>query len=114
MSTETATAAHDEEHGDAEDHWQDEGHWTDLQFVYLAIGLAIITALEVALSYIDVGPIFIPALLILMAIKFFSVVLYFMHLRFDSQWFSMLFYMGLVLAVSVYIVMLLTFLFFVG
>ena len=40
MSTETATAAHDEEHGDAEDHWQDEGHWTDLQFVYLAIGLA--------------------------------------------------------------------------
>ena len=114
MSTETASAAHDAEHGDAEDHWHDEGHWTDLQFVYLAIGLAIITALEVALSYIDVGPIFIPALLILMAIKFFSVVLYFMHLRFDSRWFSMLFYTGLALAVSVYIVMLLTFLFFVG
>ena len=109
MSTDTAT-----EHGhDADAHDEHDGHWTDLQFVYLAIGLAIITALEVALSYVDVGPIFIPALLILMAIKFFCVVLFFMHLRFDNRWFSLLFYMGMVLAVGVYIVTMFTFQFFV-
>ncbi len=113
MSTDTAAAEHDAEHADPEDHWHDEGHWSDLQFVYLAIGLAVITALEVALSYVDVGPIFIPALLILMLIKFFCVVLFFMHLRFDSRWFSILFYMGLVLAVGVYIVAMFTFQFFV-
>jgi cytochrome c oxidase subunit IV len=89
-------------------------HWTDLQFVYLAIGLAIVTAIEVALSYMvdDLGSFFLPLLLVLMMIKFFSVVLYFMHLKFDNRWFSILFYMGLFLAVGVYIVALFTFQFF--
>ena len=78
------------------------------------IALAIITAIEVALSYMvdDLGPLFLPLLLFLMVIKFFSVVLYFMHLKFDNRLFSLLFYMGLGLAVSVYIVALLTFEFF--
>ena len=88
-------------------------HWTDLQFVYLAIALAVITAAEVAASYIDLGPVFIPLLIILMLVKFFSVVLFFMHLRFDSRWFSILFYMGLFLALGVYIAALFTFEFFV-
>jgi cytochrome c oxidase subunit 4 len=89
-------------------------HWTDLQFVYLAIGLAIVTAIEVALSYMvdDLGPFFLPLLLILMLVKFFSVVLYFMHLKFDNRWFSILFYMGMFLAVGVYIAALFTFQFF--
>ena len=92
----------------------DDHHWTDLQFVYLAIGLAIITAIEVALSYmVDyLGPLFLPLLLILMLIKFFSVVLYFMHLKFDNRWFSAMFYMGLIVAVGVYIAALATFHFF--
>ena len=89
-------------------------HWTDLQFVYLAIGLAVVTAIEVALSYMvdDLGAFFLPALLILMFIKFFSVVLYFMHLKFDNRWFGLLFYMGLALAIGVYLVALFTFRFF--
>lgn len=111
MSTDTATE-HGTSHDDAA-HDEHEGHWTDLQFVYLAIALAVITALEVALSYIDVGPIFIPALIVLMLIKFFSVVLFFMHLHFDNRWFAILFYMGLVLAVGVYVVTMFTFQFFV-
>ena len=96
---------------EADDHVE---HWTDLQFVYLAIGLAVITAIEVALSYMvdDLGALFLPLLLILMLIKFFSVVFYFMHLKFDNRWFSILFYMGLFLAVGVYIVALFTFKFF--
>lgn len=88
-------------------------HWSDLQFIYLAIGLAVITAAEVAASYIDLGPVFIPLLIVLMLIKFFCVVLFFMHLHFDNRWFSILFYMGMVLAVGVYVVTMFTFQFFV-
>ena len=47
-----------------------------------------------------------------MAFKFFAVVLYFMHLKFDNRLFSMMFYMGLVLAIGVYLVALFTFHFF--
>ena len=74
--------------------------------------LCVITAAEVTLSYIDVGPIFLPALLIMMAAKFLIVVSFFMHLKFDNKLFSFLFYMGLGLAVFVYAVALATFHFF--
>ncbi len=89
-------------------------HWTDLKFIYLAFGLAVITAIEVALSYMvdDLGPVFLPLLIVLMLIKFFSVVSYFMHLKFDNRLFSLMFYMGLFLAVGVYIAALFTFEFF--
>ncbi len=89
-------------------------HWTDMQFVYLALFLAAVTAVEVALSYtIDFwGPFFLPTLLALMLVKFFSVVFYFMHLKFDNRWFGLLFYMGLVLAIGVYLAALFTFRFF--
>jgi cytochrome c oxidase subunit 4 len=111
MSTDTA---HDvpAPHTDPHDHPGE--HWSDLQFVYLALALAAITALEVALSYMvdDLGPIFLPALLILMLVKFFSVVMYFMHLKFDNRLFSLMFYMGLGLAVGVYVIALFTFKFF--
>lgn len=111
MST-TATHEPPPPHSDPHDHPGE--HWTDLQFVYLAIALAVITAIEVALSYMvdDLGPVFLPALLILMLVKFFSVVLYFMHLKFDSRLFGLMFWLGLGLAVGVYTVMLLTFKFF--
>ena len=42
-------------------------------------------------------------LLILAAVKFFTVVMYFMHLKFDHKWFRRLFVTGLVLAVFCYI-----------
>ena len=98
--------------GPHDDHPGD--HWSDLKFVYLALALAAVTAIEVALSYMvdDLGPLFLPLLIILMLVKFFAVVSYFMHLKFDSRLFSLMFYMGLVLAVIVYTVALLTFRFF--
>jgi cytochrome c oxidase subunit 4 len=91
-----------------------EEHWTDLKYIQLAIGLAVITAIEVALSYMvdDLGALFLPLLLILMAIKFFSVVLFFMHLRFDNRLFGLLFYTGMGLAIGVYVAALCTFQFF--
>ena len=99
-------------HTDPHDHPGE--HWSDLQFVYLAIALAVITAIEVALSYMvdDLGPVFLPALIILMLVKFFAVVSYFMHLKFDNRLFSVMFYMGLGLALGVYTVALFAFRFF--
>jgi cytochrome c oxidase subunit 4 len=106
MSTETAHATeHDEAHDD---------HWTDLKYIQLALALAVITAIEVAISYMvdDLGAFFLPLLLGLMLIKFFSVVLFFMHLKFDNRLFSLMFYLGLGLAVTVYVATLFTFQFF--
>jgi cytochrome c oxidase subunit 4 len=110
MSTET-------EHPVAEDldaNTYGEGHHgaTDRQYIVVAVVLAAITALEISLTYIDVGRILLPALLILMAIKFVTVVSYFMHLKFDNRIFSFMFYTGLVLAVGVYSAALATFHFF--
>jgi cytochrome c oxidase subunit 4 len=85
---------------------------TDKQYIVIALILMVMTAAEVTLSYLDVGWIFLPALLVLMTAKFLTVVSYFMHLKFDHKLFTFLFYMGLVLAVFVYAVALATFHFF--
>ena len=91
----------------------DHGHGaSDGQYVVIALILAFITGLEVAVSYIDIGPLFLPILLILMMIKFGTVVSYFMHLKFDKPIFTWAFYSGLALAVAVYVAALATFHFF--
>lgn len=90
----------------------DAAHVSDQRYIVIALILAVITGMEVTISYVDIGPVFLPLLLILMAIKFFTVVLYFMHLKFDNRIFTVLFYMGLFLAVGVYCAALLTFHFF--
>ena len=100
-----AEDGHDGEHG-AHDHISDN------KYIVIAAILAVITAAEVAASYIDLGAIFIPLLLFMMAVKFFIVVSFFMHLRFDNRIFTWLFYTGLILAVAVYVAALLTFRFF--
>ena len=68
---------------------------------YWAIGavLTIITAVEVAIFYIPaMAPVLVPVLLVLSAAKFLLVVMFFMHLKFDSKIFSGVFLAGLVLA----------------
>ncbi len=80
----------------------DHAHKADIYYVKIAIFLAVLTGMEVGLKYIDIGALFLPVLFILMAIKFVTVVLFFMHLRFDSKWFNMAFWLGLGLAVLVY------------
>jgi cytochrome c oxidase subunit IV len=85
---------------------------TDQTYIVVAVILAFMTALEVTISYIDIGPAFLAVLLILMAAKFLTVVSYFMHLKFDKRIFTFMFYTGLILAVFVYCVALATFHFF--
>lgn len=97
----------------AEGHAEESHGLSDRGYVRIAVILAVITAAEVYASYASwLGAAFIPLLLFMMAVKFIMVVLYFMHLKFDNRLFSVMFYMGLVLAVGVYTVTLLTFRFF--
>jgi cytochrome c oxidase subunit IV len=110
----TATTEQPEEHHGGEELFVAKGHHaaTDKQYIVIALILMVITAGEVTLTYMDVGWIFLPALLVMMTAKFLIVVSYFMHLKFDNRLFSFLFYTGLVLAVSVYAAALATFHFF--
>jgi len=81
-------------------------------YVRIAAILAAITALEVATYYVDFGALFLPSLLIMMAVKFYIVVSFFMHLRYENKLFSWVFYAGLYLAMIVYGIFLATFHFF--
>lgn len=87
----------------------DDHHPTPQQYVQVAVVLAVLTAMEISASFIDIGPAFLPTLLILMAIKFALVAGWFMHLRFDTRVFARFMGGGLVLAGSLYVVVLLTF-----
>ena len=106
----TTESAHVEHAG------HDDGHAPKPNSFYIkvAASLAIVTGVEVALYYLNIGKWFMPILLVLMVIKFVTVVSLFMHLKFDNKIFSWLFYSGLFLAVFVYIAALLTFRFFDG
>jgi cytochrome c oxidase subunit 4 len=83
---------------------------TDKQYVFIALLLAVLTAIEIAAT--EVGPdgsLLIFALISLMIVKFLFVVAFFMHLRFDSRLFSLVFYIGLGFAVVLYSAVLATF-----
>ena len=88
------TDAHAGGHGD---HPSENKYWV------IAGILGVVTAIEVALSYIDLGDMVAPLLLLGMAVKFFIVASYFMHLKFDSKVTRRLFISGLSLAVFCYI-----------
>ena len=104
-----AAGPHDATDGHGHDQVHDVSDWT---YIKIAVALMILTAAEVAISYMDIGRFMVPILLIMMAIKFFTVVLYFMHLKYDNLLFRRLFYSGLFLAIFVYVVAMLTFHFF--
>ncbi len=99
----TATESHEEAH---------EHGMSDAGYIKIALILAAITALEVSTYYVDFGPLFLPSLIIMMVVKVFMVVSYFMHLKFDNKLFSLMFYIGLGLALFVYFTALATFKFF--
>ena len=86
----------------------------DKVYVLTAVFLAALTVIEIMTYAFPDFPVWadnlvVPVLMILMAIKFFTVVYIFMHLRFDKPILSWIFYAGLVLAVAVYVAVLCTF-----
>jgi cytochrome c oxidase subunit 4 len=85
-------------------------HPTEKTYVGIALILGVITLIEVAVYYVDaLADVLVPILLGLSIIKFTMVVMWFMHLRFDSRIFRRLFVIGLLLAVFVYTIVLTTF-----
>ncbi len=78
------------------------GHPGAKEYLGIAVILTVITAIEVAVFYVpSLKPILIPTLLILSAIKFALVVMFYMHLKFDHKLFSWLFVVPMLLAVAV-------------
>ncbi len=77
-------------------------HPTPVTYLKIAGILAVVTAIEVALFYIEaLSSILLPLFLILSAVKFLLVAMFYMHLRFDSAMFSWFFVGGLLLAAAV-------------
>ena len=97
------------------DEQQHGRHPTFKQYVFVATILFIITIVEFLLIYqplfyltrLDaVGPAKLPLLFILSGFKFIVVIMFYMHLKFDSKLFSVVFIAGLILAVAVAIAVL--------
>jgi cytochrome c oxidase subunit 4 len=77
------------------------------QYVGVAVILAVATAFEVILYYMDLPHALLASLLLFFAVlKFSLVALWFMHLRFDSRIFRRLFVTGILLAMAVYLIVL--------
>ena len=101
--------------GDAPDAEQPQySAHSDLLYVKVAAVLVVLTAIEIYATYADyLGHFFLPLMLCLMSTKFVLVVLFFMHLRWDSKLFGRLFWAGAFLAIAVYVGALATFQYFV-
>jgi caa(3)-type oxidase subunit IV len=84
-------------------HDEHADHPDSSQYIVIGIILAVFTAIEVAISFAAVPTrVAIPSLIVLTVMKFLLVVLWFMHLRFDSGWFRRLFVFGLFVALAIY------------
>ncbi len=99
--------AHDEAH---EDH-----HPTETQYWFVFVILAVLTAVEVAWSYLGLsGPALVLPLIAMMVVKFFLVAGAFMHLYFDlkilnGRLFTWAFTGATILAIAVYAVVIASF-----
>ena len=68
-------------------------------YVEIAMLLAVITGIEIVAVYLPFAKwILVPSLVVLSAVKFLFVIFYFMHLRGDKPFCTILFFIGLVLA----------------
>jgi cytochrome c oxidase subunit 4 len=95
---------------DAEEHAGGHGHPSEWEYIKIAIFLGAITLAEVLVYYVEaLEGLLAPILIVFSTLKFALVVLWFMHLRFDSKLFRRLFVTGIVLALFCYLVVLSTF-----
>ena len=97
MSQETQTIEQHSSSGDVH-----TGHPTPLTYFKVAMALSAITGIEVAVFYVTwLGYGIIPILVILSAVKFALVAMFYMHLKYDNRLFSGLFVGSLLLAIAV-------------
>lgn len=103
-----------EQHHGHDSHAAGHEHPSDAKYIQIALILAAITAVEVVAFYVEdsLGSVLVPSLLVMMALKFFIVAAWFMHLRFDIRLFTLVLVSGLVMATAVYMAVMSTFEYF--
>lgn len=79
-------------------HEGEHGHPQPIEYIKIAAILTVITGVEVALYYMESLSFATTAILILSTLKFAVVVMWYMHLKFDSKLFTYFFVGGLLLA----------------
>ena len=85
----------------------ESGHPTPVTYAKVAALLGIITAIEFVIFYVEaIENVVIPMFLVLSAVKFAMVSMFYMHLKFDSRIFSGFYVGGLILATSVIMALL--------
>ncbi len=91
MSAHSTAVAADHDHGHESSKFQ--------IYVQIAMLLAVITGIEIICIYVPFAKwIIITTLVVLSVVKFMFVIFYFMHLRWDKPFCTILFFIGLTLA----------------
>ena len=87
---------------EAQAHPEEHTHPAPGTYAKVAVTLVILTALEVAVYYVEsIRTYLVPILVVLMAIKFALVAMFYMHLKQDSKLFSGLFVFPIIIAVVI-------------
>jgi cytochrome c oxidase subunit 4 len=106
---------HDPAHASHVDHaslGEVHEHPTWKEYKWVALILTVITVVEVWVYYIPsfvALPIFVPTLLVMSAVKFAIVVMFYMHLKYDHKLFRALFTGPLIIAIVTLIVLMFLF-----
>ena len=86
------------EHHDSTRSSREHAHPGAKEYLGIAVVLTVITAVEVAVYYVPaMRPMLVPVLLVLSAVKFSLVAMFYMHLKFDHRLFSWLFVVPMIL-----------------
>ena len=84
-------------------------HPTPAMYWGIALFLGVVTAVEVAIPSIEaLDPIKVPLLWLLAAVKFFTVVAFFMHLRYEKKLYRTLFLFGVLGVFPLFVIVLLS------
>jgi len=82
-------------------------HPTPKTYWLVAAALAVATAIEITIPYVEVlDPVRAPLLIAFGVLKFVTVVAVFMHLRYDLKGYRYVFSIAVVVAILMFIVML--------
>jgi cytochrome c oxidase subunit 4 len=81
------------------------GHSHRAAYIQVFVALALLTAIEVLLTVVDFGVSMTGPLVMLSTIKVLLVVLFFMHLRYDSRWYAGFFVYAVPFAALIIIVL---------
>ena len=84
--------------------YQEHAHPTESVYIRIGTILAVITAIEVFIYYVEaIEDVLVPLLIVLSTAKFLAVVGYFMHLKFDDRRFAWIFGFGLSVALATFL-----------